>query len=118
MESDIKKIKENSIMFNMKFKKVSTLLKAISMILLVSCSSENSSCQLDSMVDDYQILADKLKNSIDSNDFNSIMSVNQDVADWLKKWEGTTGNAADNCSLNEIIDATNRMLAIAESLMK
>ena len=108
-------------MYNINFKKIAFLLTTISIFFLGSCSSDsnasNGSCPLDSMVDDYQVLADKLKSAMDSNDFNTIMSTNQDVAAWLKKWESASSDAADNCSLQDITSATNRMQAIASSLM-
>ena len=109
-------------MHNIKFKKITFLLTAISIFFQGSCSSDsnasNSSCPLDSMVDDYQALADKLKSAMNANDFNTIMSVNQDVATWLKKWESASSDAADNCSLQDITLATNRMQAVASSLME
>ena len=125
-------------MFNINFKKAAILLTAFSMFFLISCSGEgstsedtssanssssvvdtsNGKCPLDGMVDEYQNLADKLKNAMDSNDFSTIMSVNQDVAAWLKKWESASSDAADNCSLQDITSATNRMQAIALSLME
>ena len=125
-------------MFNINFKKAAILLTAFSMFFLISCSGEgstsedtssanssssvvdtsNGTCPLDGMVDEYQNLADKLKNAMSSNDFNTIMSVNQDVASWLKKWESASSDAAKNCSPQEIVTATNRMQAIASSLME
>jgi len=124
-------------MFNINIKKAAILLTAFSMFFLVSCSGEgsttedtssakssssavatsNGTCPLDDMVDEYQNLADKLKNAMSSNDFNTIMSINQDVAAWLKKWESAS-SAAENCTPQDIVSATNRMQAIASSLME
>ena len=119
-------------MFNIDFKKAITLLTGLSMILIVSCSgdsksSDNSSsnsgssskgsCQLDSMVDDYQTLADKLKQAMQDNDFNTIMSINQDVLKWTQKWEAAA-SAATDCSINEITSATDRMRKIGQSLIQ
>ena len=125
-------------MFNINFKKAAILLTVFSIFFLVSCSGEesttedtssanssssvvdtsNGTCPLDGMVDEYQNLADKLKNAMSSNDFNTIMSINQDVSDWLKKWESATYSAAENCSTQEIRSATNRMQTIASSLVE
>ena len=119
-------------MLNIDFKKATTILTGLSMILIVSCSGDsktsdnlssnsgsvsNGSCQLDSMVDDYQTLADKLKKAMNDNDFNTIMSINQDVLKWQQKWEAAANSATD-CSLNEITSATDRMLSIEQSLIK
>ena len=120
-------------MFNINYNKATILLTAFSMFCLVGCGGEggksedassavatsNGACPLDGMVDEYQNLAEKLKNAMDSNDFNAIMSINQDVAGWLKKWESANSSAAaDNCSLQDITSATNRMQTIASSLME
>ena len=74
-------------------------------------------CGLDRMVDEYEVLADKLKKAMNYNDFNTIMSINQDVLKWQQKWEAAANSATD-CSLNEITSATDRMLSIEQSLIK
>ena len=125
-------------MFNINFKKAAILLTVFSIFFLVSCSGEesttedtssanssssvvdtsNGTCPLDGMVDEYQNLADKLKNAMSSNDFNTIMSINQDVAAWLKKWESASSAAVENCLPQDIVSATNRMQTIASSLVE
>ena len=124
-------------MFNMNFKKAAIFLTVFSMFCLVSCGGEsstsgdasttnssssvatsNGTCPLDGMVDEYQNLADKLKKAMSSSDLNTILSINQDIADWLKKWESASSDSANNCSLQDATSATKRMQAIALSLME
>ena len=113
----------------MLYNKTVKLLVTISMIFLFACNQDNtssgysnsssssysaSSCKLDKMCDEYQRLVDKLMSATNSGDYTTIMDINQDVQNWLSKWE----NAIDNnsCTPDELLDASNRMMSIANSL--
>ena len=98
----------------MLYNKTLKLLVIISMIFLFACNQSASSCKLDKMCDEYQRLVDKLMSATNSGDYTTIMDINQDVQNWLSKWE----NAIDNnsCTPDELLDASNRMMSIANSL--
>mgnify|MGYP001472741238 CR=1 FL=1 len=104
------------------------LLMAILMLFLFSCNQENtssgesssssyasSSCKLDKMCDEYQGLADQIIRATKSNNYTSLMQVNQNVQGWLSRWE--TAINSNSCTTDEVLEATNRMLSIANSLI-
>ena len=116
----------------MLFDKMIKLLMAVSLVFLFACNNDNgssgsssssssssssysnSSCKLDKMCDEYQRMVDKLISATNSGDYNKIMSLTQDTQDWLTRWENALNN--NSCTPAELLDASNRMMAIAGSM--
>ena len=113
----------------MLFYKTIKLLITISMVFLFACNQDNtssgssnsasnsyitSSCNLDKMCDEYQRLVDKLMSATNSGDYTKIMNINEDVQTWLARWENEINQ--NSCTQAELLDASNRMMSIANSL--
>mgnify|MGYP001273431789 CR=1 FL=1 len=113
----------------MLFVKTIKLLITISMVFLFACNQDNtssgsskssissyttSSCKLDKMCDEYQRLVDKLMSATNSGDYTKIMNINEDVQTWLARWENEINQ--NSCTQAELLDASNRMMSIANSL--
>ena len=80
-----------------------------------SSGNSSSSCKLDKMCDEYQKLANKLITATNSGNYEKVININQDIQNWVGKWEGAVNSNA--CSPSELQVASNRMLSIANSLM-
>jgi len=113
----------------MLYDKIIKFSMTISMVFLFACNQDNtssgssnsfsnsystSSCKLDEMCNEYQRLVDNLMSATNSGDYTKIMDINQDVQNWLSRWENAINN--NSCTPTELLDASNRMLSIANSL--
>ena len=79
-----------------------------------SSSNSSSSCKLDKMCDEYQKLANKLITATNSGNYEKVININQDIQNWVGKWESAVNSNA--CSPSELQAASNRMLSIGNSL--
>ena len=93
----------------------SSIKESISNLYNSSSSNSSSSCKLDKMCDEYQKLAGKLITATNSGNYEKVININQDIQNWVGKWEGAVSSNA--CSPSELQAASNRMLSIANSLM-
>ena len=102
----------------MQYKKnrVFDIIYLISILVIVGCDSTSSSCKLDKMCDEYQRMADKMIRATQSNDFTTIQSISSDIQNWMSKWEGELNS--NSCNQEEMMNASSRMMSIAQSLMQ
>ena len=69
----------------------------------------------DSITNDYQKYADELMRAVESENFQRINSINEDIQDWIKDWEREVNSNA--CTEAEMMNASSRMMSIASSLL-
>ena len=78
--------------------------------------SPSSSCNLNKMVDEYQILIDRLINVTGPDNYTNYMKVDEEFQAWLVRWENSF--ESNDYTDAEILNASNRMLSIANSLFE
>ena len=78
-------------------------------------SNSSSSSKLDKMCDEYKRMADRMIRATQSNDFAMITSSTNEITGWMSKWENEIKN--NSCSQQEMLNASNRMMSIAQSLL-
>ena len=102
-------------------------LLSISLIFLFSCNKDNEvadisplstpnkdSCNLDQLLDEYQLFANQMNSAMKANDNTKILSINMDIKTWVTKWD----DAKSNCTAEEELTATQKMLSIVNSINK
>ena len=99
-------------------------LLSISLIFLFSCNKDNEvvdispstpkkdSCNLDQLLDEYKIFVKQMNSAMKANDNTKILSINMDIKTWVAKWD----DAKSNCTAEEELTATQKMLSIVNSI--
>ena len=96
-----------------------------SLIFLFSCNKDNEctnhellpekdSCNLNHLLDEYQIFVNQMNSAMKANDNTKILSINMDIKTWVTKWD----DAKSNCTAEEELTATQKMLSIVNSINK
>ena len=78
-------------------------------------SNRSSSCKLSRLCDDYQKYANQLMRAVESENFQRINSINEDILGWAEDWEREINR--NSCTDTEMMNASSRMMSIANSLL-
>ena len=96
-----------------------------SLIFLFSCNKDNEStnhellpekdsCNLNQLLDEYQIFVNQMNSAMKANDNTKILNINMDIQTWLSKWD----DAQNYCTTEEKLSGTQKMLSIVNSINK